>query len=241
MFFRYKVAAAGVIALLLTSGCSESDGVRVTDTERADSELQSPGSHTPHTGPADGIWPPQPQDMTNVEPYPASAREGVLTGVLTAARGSITNNPQVRASLGSDYREIDATLGDEKSDVVASIVFYNYSLNETVIASLENDGSITTVSSKAAVYQPMEHPQEQLDAIALARTALTSSSFDVTGLEPTAMLAYPPLSNVQSADAHFYDHRVLYVTFGPGSGAMPIYTALVDISDAVVIDHGLVK
>ncbi len=242
MLSRYKNTTGVAVALLLLSGCSESDSLRVQDSNNAaDTELSAIGSHTPHTGPADGIWPPQPQNMTNVEPYPASARAGVLNGVLSAARGSITNNPQVRSSLGSDYREIDATLGDEKSDVIASIIFYNYSINETVIASLENDGTVSSVTSPASVYQPMEHPEEQLDAIALARTALTNSSFDVTGLESTAMLAYPQQSSLPSANEQFYDHRVLYVTFGPGSGALPVYTALVDISDAVVLEHGLVK
>lgn len=239
MLAKHSIAAGAAIALLSIAGCSESDGVRVSDKELTG--VEQPASHTPHTGPADGIWPPEPQDMTNVEPYPASARAGVLTGVLSAARASITNNPQVRSILGSDYREIDASLGDEKSEQVASITFYNYALNETVIATLENDGSVSTVSSKASVYQPMEHPEEQLDAIALARTALTESSFDVAGLEPTAMLAHPPQSNVSSAQEQFYDHRILYVTFGEGGGALPVYTALVDISDAIVIEHGLVK
>lgn len=236
---KRRVIGMAVVPLLVVA-CGESDGVRFggPGDEQA---LLTPGVHTPHTGPSDGIWPPQPEGMTGAEPFPASARAGVLSGVLAAARKSILNNPQVRSGLGTDYREIEATLSDDKSDQVAGIVFYNYTTDETIEASLAADGTVSSRVSGASVYQPMEHPQEQTDAIVLAQTALTNSSFDITGLQATAMLAFPPLSDIESNEAHFYQHRVLYVTFGPGAGELPVYTALVDLSNASVIEHGPVK
>ncbi len=235
-----KSANVLIVALALPivlAACSDSGSVLVTGS--TDSNIS--GSHTPHTGPADGIWPPQPENMTNAELYPGSARAGALSGVLTAARSSILNNPQVRTSLGSDYREIHATLGDSKSDEVARIVFYNYATDETVEVVLASDGSVSSQIFTASVYQPTEHPQEVEDAISLAQTVLTNDSFDVSGLQGTAMLAFPPASEVVSAQQHFYPQRMMYVTFGPGGGELPVYTALVNLSGATVLEHGLVK
>lgn len=239
MSIKNRLLVGAFVAPLILTACSDSDGLLIT--ERADSEQLSQGSHIPHTGPSDGVWPPQPEGMTNVEPYPSSARQGVLTGVLDAARSSIMNNPQVRSSLGSDYREIEASLGDSKSDLVASMIFYNYAADETIEVSLGDDGAIISEIYAASVYQPMEHPQEEEDAIALARSVLNNGGFDVSGLQPTAMLAFPSQSNVQSNAQHFYEQRVMYVTFGPGGGELPLYTALVDLSNASVVEHGLVK
>lgn len=239
----YKRFLLGALfASVFVTACSDSDGILVTDSG-GQGTLDSPssGEHTPHTGPAEGVWPPQPADMENVEPFPASARAGVLTGVLSAARRSMLNNPQVRQSLGSDYREIQASLGDAKGSEVAVVVFYNYASDETIEVSLGRDGAVTIEISAASMYQPMEHPQEELDAIALASSALGNSSFDISGLKPTAMLAFPSKRSIQSVDQHFYNQRVLYVTFGPGGGELPVYTALVDLSNAIVLDHGLVK
>ncbi len=239
MSIKYRLLVCAISAPLLLTGCSDSGSLLITEGD--DVVQNSPASHTPHTGPVDGVWPPQPVGMTNAEPYPSSARQGVLAGVLDAARGSIMNNPQVRSSLGADYREIEASLSDSKSDTVASIVFYNYATDETIVVSLGDGGSVISEVSAASAYQPMEHPQEQEDAIALASSALTNGGFDVGGLQPTAMLAFPSQSNVQSDAQHFYGQRVMYVTFGPGGGELPLYTALVDLSNANVIEHGLVK
>lgn len=235
---KNRLLIGAILAPMLIVACSDGDGLFITETGN---DTGTVGSHTPHTGVAEGIWPPQPANMENAEAFPASARQGVLSGVLDAARRSIMNNPQVRSGLGSDYREIEATLGDEKSDQIAGIVFYNYATDETIDVSLDRTGAVTSEVFPASAYQPMEHPDEQADAIALAQTALTNSSFDVTGLQPTAMLAFPPRSDMQSDDQQFYQQRVMYVTFGVGGGELPVYTALVDLSSANVIEHGLVK
>jgi len=235
----YRIFFGALLVPFFVAACSDSDGVRITGTG-SDPDVTL-GQHTSHTGPADGVWPPQPANMTNAQPYPASARQGALSGVLMAARSAVLNNPEVRASLGNDYREIDSSLGAHKSDEVAGFVFYNYATDETLDISLQSDGSVDNEIFPASVFQPSEHPQEQADAIDLARIELTNSSFDVTGLQATAMLAFPAESEIQSIEQHFYPQRVLYVTFGPGQGEMPVYAALVDLSGATVLEHGLVK
>ncbi len=230
-----KGLIAAIVLPISLLACSDSDSLKVLENENI------VGTHTDHTGPAEGIWPPQPANMTNVEPYPASARSGVLHGVLNAAKSSILNNPQVRQSLGGDYREIAASLGDRKSDNVARVVFYNYATDETIDVALGSDGAISNDIYAASVYQPTEHPQEVEDAIALAGNVLSNDSFDISNLQGTAMLAFPPERDIASSQQQFYPQRMMYVTFGPGNGAMPVYTALVDLSGSRVVEHGLVK
>jgi len=233
-----QAAATALVIPVLLTACSDSDGLKLGN---ADSSNQQIGSHSRHTGPAEGVWPPVPSNMTNAVPYPASAREGALAGVLSAARHAIMNNPQVRASLGNDYREMEGALSDSKSSTVANVLFYNYATDETVEAILNRDGSIATQIYSATEYQPGEHPEETALAIDLARAALTNVGYDTTGLTGTAMLAFPEISAIASVEQQFYPSRVLYVTFGAGSGELPVYTALVDLSTAAVIEHGPVK
>jgi len=210
-------------------------------TDSSEDSAQTLPDHTMHADPANGVWPPQPDSLVNAESYPSSARAGVMLGILGAARRSVLNNPQVKDKLGSDYREIDATFGDNKGTDVANIVFYNYATDETVDVAFGKDGSVLSQVYAAEVYQPAEHPQETEDAINLAHTALTESSFDLTNLHATAMLAFPPIAEMRTEQKQFYPQRTLYVTFGAGEGAMPIYSALVDLSSATVVEHGLVR
>jgi len=237
------LASYCTLVALLASACSDSNSLLVTTeaTDGREDGVQSLTEAVMHADPASGVWPPQPDSLENAESYPSSVRAGVMSGILRAARRSVLNNPQVKDELGSDYREIDATFGDNKGTDVANIVFYNYATDETVDVAFGKDGSVLSQVYAAEVYQPAEHPQETEDAINLARTALTESSFDVTNLQATAMLAFPPITDMLTEQKQFYPQRTLYVTFGTGEGAMPIYSALVDLSSASVVEHGLVR
>jgi len=164
-----------------------------------------------------------------------------MTGVLGGVRETVLNNPQVRDSLGSEYREIEAYLGDDKSSEVANLIFYNYATNETVGVKLDKDGSVITEVFSASSFQPNEHPQEVEDAISLASADLATNGFDLTDLQGTAMLAFPPVNEIESQNSHFYPQRMLYVTFGSGQGELPLYTALVDLSANSVVESGLVR
>lgn len=229
---------AWLAAISLTlAGCSDSGGLSVTETGAGVDE----SGHTAHTDVADGIWPPQPSGISNVEGYPASARAGAEQGVIDAARRAVMNNPAASSALGDNFRQFDGSLGDSKGDVTASFLFYNYTNNTTVEASLTRLGEVVTVVFPAAEWQPPEHSEEVIEAISLGQSSLQNNGFDTAGLTGTAMLAFPQISQISGTDQHYYPERILYVTFGDGDGEIPIYSALVNVSNGTVTDSGLVR
>lgn len=223
------------LPLAIIAGCGDSGGVNVSNP------IPGQGDHTAHTDVEQGIWPPQPLGMTNAEALPASAKDGALQSVVNAARGVVLQNPNVRSALGDDYIEFDGSPGDSKSNTSASFLLYSYSTDETVEVVLQRSGEVTFETYQAAEYQPTEHATEVTRAITLGRQELIDSGFEVAGLTGTAMLAFPPLSEVSNEDEHYYPQRIMYVTFGPGNGELPVYSALVNLSDSTVSDSGLVK
>lgn len=223
------------LPLVIVAGCSDNSGVNVVVG------LPNQGDHTPHTGIEQGVWPPQPLGMSNVETLPASAKDGAQLGVIDAARGVVLNNPNVRTALGEDYIEFDGSLGDRKSDTTASFIFYSYSFDETVDVNLTRQGEVEVETFAASEFQPTEHATEVSRAISLAQTNLTSAGFEMNGLTGTAMLAFLPSSAATDASQQYYPQRVMYVTFGPGNGELPVYSALVNLSTSTVSDSGLVK
>ncbi len=235
MQFQAYRAMLTVCVLVGITGCSDSDGVAVIDN------LPGQGQHTPHTDIEQGVWPPQPLGMTNVEPLPSSAREGAQSSVINAARGVVMNNPSVRQVLGDDYVEFDGSLGDSKGDITASFLFFSYTANSTVEVNLARNGEVSTVTYPAAQYQPTEHASEVERAIALAETALINSGFETAGLIGTAMLAFPRSSANTDSGQQFYAERVMYVTFGQGEGELPTYSALANLSNDTVSEEGLIQ
>lgn len=234
---RKHVSSALFLALplALIAGCGDSSVVNVIDS------LPGQGDHTPHTGIEQGVWPPQPLGMSDVQALPASAKDGALSGVVAAARGVVLKNPNVRTALGDDYIEFDGSPGDTKSEVTANFLYYSYSSDETVEVILNRTGAVTYETFTAAQYQPTEHATEVERAILLGQENLTESGFEVTGLIGTAMLAFPPSSAVTDVDEQYYPQRIMYVTFGSGSGEVPVYSALVNLSAGTVSDGGLIK
>ena len=223
------------LPLVIVSGCGDSGGVHVSNS------LPGQGDHTPHTDIEQGIWPPQPLGMTGALALPASAKVGALQSVVNAARGVVMQNPNVRGAIGDNFIEFDGSPGDSKSSVSASFLLYSYSFDETVEVVLQRSGEVTFETFQAVEYQPSEHAIEVTRAISLGRQNLINSGFEVAGLSGTAMLAFPPLSELTNADEQYYPQRIMYVTFGPGDGELPIYSALVNLSDSTVSDGGLVK
>lgn len=231
-----------VTAMLLTLvACGDTSGLSVTEAPDVGADADVDLSHTAHTDVAQGIWPPQPLGITNVEGYPASARGGAEQSVVEAARRALMNNPETRDALGENFRQFDGSLGDSKSDVTASFLFYNYLTNTTVEARLTRAGNVVNDVYPASEWQPPEHSEEVTEAIALGQESLAANGYETAGLQGTAMLAFPQVSQVASTDRHYYAERVLYVTFGEGDGAIPVYSALVNLSSGTVTESGLVK
>ena len=236
---RSVLIYAGFGAMLLAmTACSDTF---VTDNSEGNTDTEAATSHTVHTDVAQGIWPPQPLGMTNVEGYPASARSGAEQGVIDSARRALMSNPETRAVLGDSFRQFDGSLGDSKSDVTASFLFYNYLNNTTVEARLKRTGAVVNDVFPASVWQPPEHSEEVAEAIALGQVSLAANGYETAGLQGTAMLAFPQVSQIASSDRHYYPERVLYVTFGEGDGALPVYSARVTFSSGTVTESGLVR
>ena len=225
-----------ILSPLIISACGDTDGLAVVGHTH-----HGEGDHTAHTGVEEGIWPPQPANMANVEMLPSSARGAVQGNVVAAARKTVLSNPMLRSALGDDYLEFQASMGDEKDDDVATFTFYNNSSNETIEAMLTSDGAVVYEVYEASQYQPSEHPDEVEAAIALVSAALSSDGFDIDGLTGTAMLAYPPRGSLTDPTYQFYPQRMMYVTFGEGGGAMPVHRALVNLQTGVVSESGLVN
>lgn len=225
--------------LFVLSACSDSNDLSGMEGN-VDSVIPS-GSHTAHTDVGDGIWPPQPSGITNVEGYPASARSGAEHSVIDSARRNVMNNPDTQNALGDNFRQFDGSLGDSKSDITASFVFYNYSNNTTVEAKMGRDGSVSSDIYPATEWQPPEHVEEVAEAIMRGEEDLLANGYETNGLQGTAMLAFPPLSQLADTNRHYYPERIMYVTFGEGDGAVPIYSALVNLSTGAITESGLVK
>lgn len=232
---RYHIYGAALAASILVTACDNTTSVTL-----APAAPQASG-HEHTSGVEQGYWPPQPLNISNVESLPASALGGAQASVLDAARRNVLSNRDVRTAIGDDSREFSSYLGSPKDEFTAQFVFYNYATDETVEVSFMPDGSSVINPSPAASYQPPEHPAEVEDAVALASEALTSQGFDTSGLEGYALLDYPSTANVVAANQTFHPQRILYVTFGPGDGALPVYSALVNLSTSAVTESGPVK
>lgn len=218
----------------MVSACGD-DGIQLVDP------LPQQGQHTPHTDIEQGIWPPQPLGMTGEEAFPSSARSGAQKNIVNAARGRVMNNPQVREALGDDYVEFDGSLGDSKGDITASFLFFSYTGNETIEASLFRSGDVTVTAYAASEFQPTEHASEVGRAIDLAGAALTTAGYETAGLTGTAMLAFPPADDNTDSGQQYYPDRVMYVTFGVGDGELPAYRALANLTTGEVTQAGVVQ
>jgi len=187
------------------------------------------------------IWPPRLAGMENEQAFSLQRRSAVRDTVIQAARAAVMNNRGVRLALGDNFGEFDASLSDDKSEDTASFLFFNYDRNVTIEAVFEHSGNVRLIETSADQFQPGENQQEVVRAIEIAQASLESSGFSTTGLEGTAMLTHLPSSELMANGDGFYNERMLYVTFGEGEGALPTFSALVNLSTETATDAGLVK
>lgn len=216
--------------LALLSACSDGDSQIPTSSHSH--------SHETVSGIREGIWPPEPMNMEDEQIMTAKLRPRARQSVVDIARRSIMNNRELLAALGDNYATFDASLSGSKEDDVAIFVFYNYVTNRTIEATLASDGAVTVNSFPASEWQPAENAAEAEQAISLARASLEADNHSIDTLQATAMLTYPTQILAGDAVPNFYDSRILYVTFGNGNGAPPLYSARVDISTQVISEGG---
>jgi len=190
------------------------------------------------SGIQEGVWPPQPLDMEDERRLPAELRTRARLSVIDAARSAVLNNPAVLSAIGENYGSFDASLSTSKSGDVATFVFFNYDTRRSVEAILGGDGAVTVQSEPASVWQPTENAVEVDRAVSLARTALEANGHSLDTLEGTAMLTYPAATSGEPDTPDFHAERILYVTFGPGDGEPPLYSARVNVGTDMVSDGG---
>lgn len=162
--------------------------------------------------------------------------------LIAAARNSVLNNPVLLTQLGDNFAVLEESMGDDKSGIVASFLFYNYSTDQTIAVVLLSNGSINQTIYSASEFQPAENADEIRTAISLASETMRQDGVDINGLIGTAMLAFPAISQPLDVEAQrFYSQRLLYVTFGEGDGIEPKYQALVNVSQKRVVEHGEIR
>lgn len=224
----------------LVTACGDS-GSQNPASGAALPSTQSPAQRLPQVNVIARTWPPELAGVTNVQLVPASDREILSAGVLNAARDAINFNPQVRSLIApnwnSNYREIEATLSLGKLDQLASIVYFNYDLNQTVIAALHEDGAVSTEVFAASEYQPPAHPDERSYAIYLLEQELARSNYQHNG-HADALLAFPSIDNIASVKEHYYPNRLLRVSMTSWLGDS-VYEALVDLGTEQVVEYDL--
>ncbi len=192
----------------------------------------------------DGIWPPQPANMS---------RTGVLVGNYAlqglnvrkaAIQEAIMSDSDLLNALGENYLLLDVNVSEEKDgSPIQEIILFSYSQNSTVRAWLQATSAFNASNSiefeviAASDYQFPESKEEIAKSISLARTALVNQGFaDAQTLNAHSMLTYPD----EASGEQFYDVRMLYVTLGQGNGAVPVYAAWVDLSNNIVTKSGLI-
>lgn len=184
-----------------------------------------------------GVWPPTLTNIENEVVLPVPLRTRGADVVITAARNAVRNNPGIRNLLGNDYREYEASIGNNKDDTVASFLFFSHDNNTTIDVKMASDGTLSPTVYPSTEYQPTENLDEVDEAINLGTNALQSQGLNTNTLKGTAMLAFQPSTN-NSVPNQYYSDRVLYVTFGPGDGVEPVYWALVNLSQQSVMNSG---
>lgn len=260
---------ASLIAALSFATASCNGGSEITDqtaTETESGSLQIPTqnqensaatepSEQPHSESSqlngrystvgDGVWPPQPVGVDNVQLYSPDSADNELQSIkLAAAKQMALGNEQVRLQLGNRYGDFPghATPYKDGQLEATAIEFFNYSTNQIVTTTVFADSSIQVKQTPADEYQPPENTEEVKRSIALAANALRLRGHtDIDSLIGTALLAYPTAAEVAANGKQFYAQRKIYVTFGPGEGKTPRFRALVNLSTEIVEHSGPVR
>lgn len=202
------------------------------------------------TGNDAGIWPPQALGATNIEPvrnYTLGLKPQTLASSFVV-KERFDNHPGLKSIRGSRYASFEIEISDDvvvdakDNDVIfAQTTYYNYLSNLTIDAWIDSNDSVQYTVKPASETQPPENREEEAEAIKLAKADLLSKGFgDVTSLKGTAMLAFPSADEVEATGKDFYSERILYATFGQGNGEVPVYKALVNLSQNTVSDSGKV-
>jgi len=236
-----------VLISLMIAACNGGNDLRVVATDSGDSSHESgtdgANSHSQravtYSTVADDIWPPQPVGVTNVNPYNNPAPVNSTREVKSAdATLMALQDPAVLALIGDRYaitgQRVNVSKGQQSS--TAEIEIFSYTNNQIVTVTSDAGQSIRTLVQRASDYQPAETKEEVAGAVSLAANHLQQLGYSTENLIGTGLLTHPSKEEFQRTGNLFYEHRMIYVTFGKGSGTTPLYRATVNLSTGTVSD-----
>lgn len=236
-------------SILILSSCQS---VETTDDPNKNPVTSPDHKHitgVEFTGSGDGTsWPPQAVNATN-ESAIRNYTQGLQSQTLASSfvvKERFEKHTGLRSIRGSRYASFEIDIIDEKivvgkdsDNVYARTSYYNYPSNLTIDAWIDGNDNIQYTVDPAYLTQPPENREEEAQAVELAKADLLSKGYgDVSNLIGTAMLAFPTEAEVASTGNNFYSERILYATFGEGNGAVPVYKAVVNLSQNTVSDSG---
>jgi hypothetical protein len=183
-------------------------------------------------------WPPQPKDMENVvwlqQPTISRASRSINN---TATIDNLLSTQDI-PELGDRFTfvGIQSTPGKTSSPVQTSMNYFSHSNNSTVEVKV-SQGEIENVEMIApSEYQPPLTVEEVKEAVDIARTSLFQNGFNrIQQLQGYGILAFKPVSEINTGDHGFYDTRVAYISFHQDINARPEFIAWVDLTNRVVI------
>ena len=255
LYFRLIALSVISLTVLLASCSSDSDQLAVDTQSSENSPVSSQGLHQQDHSTADTrgpsieftaasgeVWPPQPREISNVVQLDVQTAKRADSDQLKRTRKTLSDNPELsgkRLAVISSYKTTDKSGGLPR---IATEIFV-YDTNQVLTVSVSTDGSepYDYTWSEAHNYQPPESLEEVNQATALASDALLQQGFtEHLKLTGAALLAHPDADTAGSGRAYYSD-RKLYVTFGPGNGELPHYSALVNLSRSTVEHSGAVR
>ncbi len=188
------------------------------------------------------IWPPQPEDITNIAVIAAKDTSNTVAKIST----KLIKFLDIYNALGARHEILAQHKLQDKSGTASliEIEMFNYDSNRVVTVTLDATGTevIDHSTVAAQLYQPPESRAEVARAIELAASHLTRQGF--TGhnnLSGTGLLAFPTAVQTAASGASFFAERKIYVTFGEGNGKLPEYRALVNLSTNSVENSGSIQ
>ena len=236
IIFAGSVSISAVLLVACGGGSTELQSTPVVQVESGHSHDVIQFSNVD-----DGVWPPQPSNITNVESIAVKNANTVDSIKLENTLQKALSNTDLQAALGNNYTAISSQVITDKSSSRGrtDLEYFNYDRNQVVLAAFADDNSIDIKVQNASDYQPPETRAESARAITLASQALSALGYhDHQQLIGSALLAYPGAAQVADSGKQFYAERKLYVTFGPGEGELPHYRALVNLSTGSVENSG---
>ncbi len=263
---RRSTVLLAVVLVVFMSSCNGSDDSQINtdpnshqgsdDHQTTVQPSSNPGVQTTtqlaeiyFTDSNEDIWPPQPRNISNVKkliPVSGNEKDAGRSEKTSAkdAKLAIFSDPKLVAELGDNYAVLTHHHREDKAGNLTQIEseFFIYTSNKVLTAKYSANGTVSYTLTDASSYQPPESQQEVQKAVALASIALNEQGFaDHIHLKGTALLAYPTASEVAKDGKVFFSDRKLYVTFGPGGGAIPNYRALVNLSKGSVESSGAMQ